>query len=275
MIAVGPSDLPGLAEALDRVALGPIFLQSNLARYGLASGAPRSVHLWCNEGRTAFLGLSVAGILMAQADAADWAALPPALARHHLTGLNGDAAQVASCLARLDLPAPRLDRIEPCLSLRLSDLRLPPHEGVRLRRVRPEDMELLTDWRATYRVETSGEEPAAARAATIAELPLWLAEDGLRLLWRQGQPVALTGLNARAGVRVQVGGVFTPPALRGQGLARAAVALHLAGLRDQGAETAFLFAASDAAERVYRAIGFQQAGHMRMVVLPAPVRIAP
>ncbi|MFN4102320.1 MAG: hypothetical protein ACK4GT_21375, partial [Pararhodobacter sp.] len=147
MIAVGPSDLPGLAAALDRVALGPIFLQSNLGRYGLASGAPRSVHLWRNEGWTAFLGLTVAGILMpqmAQADAADWACLPRMLVGHDVSGMNGQAEQVADCLAWLDLPHPRLDRIEPCLSLPLCDLRMPPQEGLSLRPVRPDDMALVT-----------------------------------------------------------------------------------------------------------------------------------
>lgn len=278
MIPVTASDLPAAITALDRVAEGPVFLQSNLARYGLAADVPRSVHLWANAERTAFVGLTVAGILMPQMREAgpdDWAALPQILAGHQVLGINGASAQVAACLSRLDLPAPRLDRTEPCFGLTLSDLRMSAQEGLALRPVADGDMDLLTGWRAAYRVETSGESPAEARAAARAELPLWLAEDGLRLLWRGGRPVAMTGLNARAGGCVQVGGVYTPPALRGQGLARMAVALHLAELRAQGAGRAFLFAASDAAERAYRAIGFQPAGHMRMVVLPSPIGIAP
>lgn len=282
MIPVHASELPAAIAALDLVAEGPVFLQSNLARYGLASDAPRSVHLWANASRTAFVGLTVAGILMPQmrhAGPDDWAALPQILAGHEVLGINGAAAQVATCLARLDLPTPRLDRTEPCLALPLRDLRMPAHEGLELRPVAAADMDLVTGWRAAYRSETSGEAPAEARAAARAELPLWLAEDGLRLLWRDGRAVAMTGLNARAGGCVQVGGVYTPPALRGQGLARAAVALHLAELRADGAGRAFLFAASAGAERAYRAIGFQPAGSMRMVILPPllpqPARIAP
>ncbi|MFN3274411.1 MAG: GNAT family N-acetyltransferase [Paracoccus sp. (in: a-proteobacteria)] len=278
MIPVDASDLPAAIAALDRVAEGPVFLQSNLARYGLAPGAPRSVHLWANAERTAFVGLTVAGILMPQmreAGSGDWAALPQVLAGHEVLGINGASAQVAACLSRLDLPPPRLDRTEPCFALPLSDLRMPAQEGLELRPVAAAEMELLTGWRAAYRVETVAETPAEARTAARAELPLWLAEDGLRLLWRGGRPVALSGLNARAGGCVQVGGVYTPPDLRGQGLARAAVALHLAELRAQGAGRAFLFAASPVAERAYRAIGFQPAGHMRMVVLPSPIGIAP
>lgn len=278
MIPVAPAELARARAALDRVAEGPIFLQSNLARYGIGGDAPRAVHLWRNADWTAFAGLTNAGVLMPQmgkAGPSDWAGLPTALARaltggQRIAGLNGPADQIARCLMLLDLPAPHLDRTEPCFALALPDLRMPPVAGLTLAAPEDADLPLLTGWRAAYRTETSAEPPAAARRAAKAELPLWLAEDGLRLIWRDGAPVALTGLNARHGDRVQVGGVYTPPALRGQGLARAAVALHLAQLAGAGTGSAFLFAASDAAARAYQSIGFAPAGQMRIVILPQP-----
>jgi predicted GNAT family acetyltransferase len=73
---------------------------------------------------------------------------------------------------------------------------------------------------------------------------------------------------------VQVGGIYTPPALRGRGLARAAVALHLAEARNTGVSRAVLFAASPAAARAYTAIGFQPNGSFALVLFAAPVTIA-
>ena len=69
---------------------------------------------------------------------------------------------------------------------------------------------------------------------------------------------------------VQIGGVYTPPALRRKGLARRAVALHLAEARAQGSEMAVLFAASDNASRAYEAIGFERRGDYAVLVYETP-----
>ena len=63
---------------------------------------------------------------------------------------------------------------------------------------------------------------------------------------------------------VQVGGVYTPPDLRGRGHARRALALHLAA---SGAERATLFSASAMAARAYRAVGFRQIGDWTLLLL--------
>jgi predicted GNAT family acetyltransferase len=77
-------------------------------------------------------------------------------------------------------------------------------------------------------------------------------------------PLAMTGFNAQIPDMVQVGGVYTPPPLRGRGFARRAVALHLAA---SGARKATLFSASDMAARAYRAIGFRQIGDWTLMLL--------
>lgn len=271
MMPVRHDELTRARAALDLVAEGPIFLQSNLARYGIDGDAPRAAALWRNADWTSFCGLTNSGVLMPQmrdATDADWAALPAALTGRRMVGMNGAAPQIARCAQVLDLPPAQLDRIEPCFALDLADLVLPASDGLALAAPTDADLPMLTDWRAAYRAEVMGEPPAAARDSASAELPLWLAEDGLRLLWRGGEPVGLTGINARHGDLVQVGAVYTPPRLRGQGIARTAVALHLSELRRAGFRRAFLFAASDAAASAYCAIGFAPAGQMRLVVLP-------
>ncbi|MFN3954519.1 MAG: GNAT family N-acetyltransferase [Pararhodobacter sp.] len=104
-------------------------------------------------------------------------------------------------------------------------------------------------------------------------LPQWLRDGSHRLLRRAGQIVALTGFNADLGDAVQVGGVYCPPALRGRGLARLAVALHLAEARARGATRAVLFAASAPAVRAYRALGFQPADEITLVLFASPQRV--
>jgi uncharacterized protein len=67
---------------------------------------------------------------------------------------------------------------------------------------------------------------------------------------------------------VQVGGVFTPPARRGHGYARAAVAASLALARARGAQRSVLFTAAtnQAARRAYTALGHESIGDFGLVL---------
>ena len=78
---------------------------------------------------------------------------------------------------------------------------------------------------------------------------------------------AMFGFNARLPQIVQVGGVYTPPALRGQGHARRAIGQQLAQARAAGVQRAVLFAASDRAASTYRALGFEQIGLWTLLLL--------
>jgi predicted GNAT family acetyltransferase len=84
----------------------------------------------------------------------------------------------------------------------------------------------------------------------------------------------VAGFNATLPEIVQIGGVYTPAALRGKGYARRAVALHLAEARAAGVARAVLFAANDAAARAYQAIGFRRADPFTLFLLATPTRIA-
>ena len=99
----------------------------------------------------------------------------------------------------------------------------------------------------------------------------WIAADSHRFLVVDGEPVALTGFNARLPDIVQVGGVYMPPEARGRGLARRAVALHLTQARAAGAGRATLFASGAAAVACYAALGFERIGSFTLVLFDGTV----
>ncbi len=88
------------------------------------------------------------------------------------------------------------------------------------------------------------------------------------MLEAEGRPVAYTAFNAVLPDCVQVGGVFTPPAERGRGLARCAVAGSLLAAREGGTRRSVLFTQDDnhAAQSAYRAIGYELVGDYGLVL---------
>jgi predicted GNAT family acetyltransferase len=81
--------------------------------------------------------------------------------------------------------------------------------------------------------------------------------------------VAMTGFNSEARGVAQVGGVFTPPALRRRGYARSAVAASLQLARKhRGAVRSTLFTAETnlAACQAYLALGYRIVGDFGLVL---------
>ena len=66
---------------------------------------------------------------------------------------------------------------------------------------------------------------------------------------------------------VQIGGVWTPPELRGRGYARRVVAGALRVAEGEGVRRAVLFTENPAARRSYEALGFRQVGEFGVIVL--------
>ena len=83
----------------------------------------------------------------------------------------------------------------------------------------------------------------------------------------------MTSLNAQVADTVQVGGVYVPPGMRGQGLGGAVVAAQLAELRSQGTRLAILFAANVPAARAYERIGFRHIGSYEIALLKSPHKV--
>lgn len=282
MTPLAPAERPALEAFLRDHLAGSMFPLSNLA------GRGRAMQVWCRQENariTGMLGLTEDGMLLPQWPATDpaegWlqagATVQALLQGRDLAGIVGPAPQAEALRHALGLQAApcKLNAIEPGFTLDLARLIMPPNEGCALVLPGAEQTALLIDWRAAYAQEVLGEPAATARQSAEETVAQWLRAGSHRLLQRAGQFVALTGFNADLGDAVQVGGVYCPPELRRQGLARRAVALHLAEARAHGARRAVLFAASTTAARAYRALGFQPAGEIALVLFATAQKVQP
>ena len=186
-----------------------------------------------------------------------------------LTGIIGPVDQVRAARDVLGLVSPRMDDADDLYALDLAALRVPDAlERLSFRRPRESERPLLFAWREQYLVETHLAAPGARlseEARSGIELSHqqhahWVLQDGKKL-------VAYTAFNARLPDIVQVGGVWTPPDLRGRGYARCAVAASLLQARAEGARRAILFTSSASGARAYEALGFVRTGQFGLLFL--------
>jgi predicted GNAT family acetyltransferase len=213
-------------------------------------------------------------MLMPQWPGGDSTCAVDPLAGAQVEGSVGPADQVRPLLAALGLGrAPRRsDTDQPAFALDLADLIVPEAPGD-LHPLTADDLPWLTDWRAAYAAEVQGAAGPRARMNAGSEVRAWITEGSHLALRIGGRPVAICGFNAELPRIVHVGGVYTPPPLRGRGHARRDAALHLAEDRKTGVARAVLFAASDAAARAYVAIGFRRSGTFAVVLFADGTRL--
>lgn len=191
-----------------------------------------------------------------------------------VTGLVGPPHQVkvARAALGLDRVAAALDGDEWLYALDLAGLIIPASlaDGtVAVRAPRPEERETLCAWRLAYDLELLGAEDTPAqrqRSAAFLDAQIklghaWVAVTDSRL-------VSLSAFNAALPDIVQLGGIYTPPELRGRGYARAAVAAALREARTQGVTRAVLFTNNLNAARAYEAVGFTLVGGYSLVLFP-------
>lgn len=273
-------DAPALEAFLARHAETSMFLRSNLRQFGLSgSDDPRATSYWIEEdqsGIRAVFGLSRGQMAMCQAPGLkpeDFAAFAREISGQQLRGFTCAGEQAGPMRDALGLANAdwALWDPEPLYRLALADLATSALSEGTLRPVTPADRALLEDWFFAYETELhmSPEDERAEIARNRAEGAI--AGDTVRILEVDGVPVAMTATNARLPELAQVGGVFTPPELRGHGYARTAVARHMEELRAEGVITAILFASGPAASRAYEAIGFERIGSYTLALLKAPV----
>ena len=275
------ADVPALKSYLrDHVDVA-MFALANLTNDGLGTYGARQMRFWLaldGDMIAGALGLSGAGFLLpVLGTAADVLAVHARgfLANERLIGISAEADQAALLIESLGVTAPfARDANEPGFTLDLDQIIMPPADGAKLLRPTQNDRPLLIDWREHYHVEVLGTAADEARRAAAQDIDAYLQIDSHRILEVSGTPVAMTGFNAILPDVVQVGGVYTPPALRGKGHARLALALHLVEAREKGVGRAVLYAFSEPAARAYRAIGFGPAGRMRFLLFANPFRIA-
>lgn len=275
------SDVAAIRALLGARAETSMFPLANLLRYGLAGsaadvaagGQPRAMRFWIAGAPVSdVLGLTSEGMVLPQIDAGLAGRAARALAGRKVIGMAGATPQTRALQAAAGLgDAPTLvARDEPHFCLDLADMVMPDCTGLTLTAVGAAPRALILDWRRAYDIEVQGAAPGPELDAGVAaETDRWIADDSHRVLWQDARPVAMTGFNARLPGIVQVGGVWTLPDLRGRGLARRALALHLAQARDGGATRATLFAGSDMAARAYVALGFRPVGRFSLILFAA------
>lgn len=175
----------------------------------------------------------------------------------------------------LDGTRPAMESAEDLFALELDEIRVPTEVAEGRLACRPPhgDAELAQAraWRASYAIEALGAAPGPelyleVRDAIEREVgrgDLWVLIDRER-----GEMLSMTATNARLPDMVSIGGVYTPPELRGRGHARAAVAGQLADVKRTGVRRAVLFTGRDntPARRAYEALGFRIVGDYALIL---------
>lgn len=282
-----PGDEPALEAFLLPRVESSMFLVGNMRAAGLADhGAP-----YQGTYAAAFDRGEIAGVaahywnqnLVFQAPAfldALWAAAVEASGRP-AKGLIGPSDQVGAAKEALDIGDSnvQMDETERLYSLKLEELVVPENLNsgeVQGRRIEFRDVELVTRWRIAFALEALGEEDGPQlREECRVSIERSLDERRTWVLEAQGEPVACSSFNTAIEEVVQVGGVWTPPALRRRGYGRAVVAASLLDAQSEGVEAAILFTGSGniPAQKAYEALGFQPIGSYRLVLLKTPLEL--
>ena len=140
---------------------------------------------------------------------------------------------------------------------------------VTCRRTTESDLARAAEWRVAFSVEALGLSDGPALRTE--------AHDGVRRAHEQGvswvlldsstrELLSYSAFNSHLPDVVQIGGVWTPPALRSRGYARAVVAGSLLEAARAGVRRAVLFAEDPAAQRAYVALGFRIVGSYGLVL---------
>lgn len=261
-------DAEAIEGFLSRHSETSMFLRSNLAEFGI--GNVKGEHatdyvLWRKNAEIrAVFGLTNFGYLLVQMPrrVPDLASLIPFWRDRSVLGMSGAADQVDPVLSALGVQPDDKDMVgdEPLLVLDLNEL---GHVHDNLRHPNAQDREMLLHWFASY-----GEETGLPFSKADIERRTRRALTGglVQILENDGQPVAMTSVNAFVEDTIQIGGVFVPRAQRNRGYGRRVVAAQLVQARGKGVRRAILFAANQAAETAYLSIGFRHIGTYRVVM---------
>ncbi|HCQ64867.1 MAG TPA: hypothetical protein DIU07_06730, partial [Rhodobacteraceae bacterium] len=222
--AARPGDEPALEAFLARHAETSMFLRANLLRLGLSdhtSPHGTAFFLAGTQGITAVFGISNAGYVQMQAPGAPpalHAAFAARIAGRNVAGLTGVPDQVDAAKRALGIACATfsLDNPEPLYRLRLDALRLPSSPG-EIRAPAEADRDLIFTWTRAYSAELHMSSPDRLDEEASGRAERALTSGDVRILEIDGTPAAMTAINARLPDTVQIGGGYTPPALRGRG----------------------------------------------------------
>jgi RimJ/RimL family protein N-acetyltransferase len=129
------------------------------------------------------------------------------------------------------------------------------------------ERDMLREWRFDYDIEALGS-PASdeTRRRSTDYLDMQLAARNVWVAVENDRPVSQCGFNAVLPDIVQLGPIYTPPALRGRGYAKVAVAGSLIAARERGVSRAVLFTDNPSAAQSYEAVGFRREGDYGLVL---------
>ncbi len=271
-----PGDEARIEAFLVRHADSSLFLRSFLARGGLVDeGRPLQGTYAIALGAGRVVGVAMHAwngnlFLQAPEGAAALAKMVTEATGRPLVAFGGPWSQVEAVHAGLGAPAVQRRSPEDLFALDLSNLILPiPGTcAASCRRAEERDLDLLRDWRFGYEVECTGlPDVDATRAFAARAIEGHIERREAFLLKVDEVPVSVCTHNARTADTVQIGGVWTPPELRGRGYARRVVAEALLAAGQEGITRAVLFTENPAARRSYEALGFQRVGDFGVIVL--------
>jgi GNAT superfamily N-acetyltransferase len=256
-----------------------IFIRSNLSRSDLQfQPKPFHAHYVGAFHGAKLLGVAAHcwnGMLLVEATAhiGELARACVAYSGRGASGFCGPLDQVRQAQAALNLAgAPAAMNADEWLyGLDLTDIIVPQIlQGgvVTARPPRPEEHDLLCAWRLAYDIETLGSTDSPdTRERSARTLDQQIADGHAWIALEDGHPVSLSAFNAALPDIVQLGGIYTPPELRGRGFAKAAVAASLLAARERGVSRAVLFTSNPSAARSYEAVGFRRLGDYGLVLL--------
>jgi RimJ/RimL family protein N-acetyltransferase len=258
-----------------------MFLRSNARAAGLVDhGAPLQATYVATYERGAITAVAAHcwnGMVVVQAPTEVASVVRETVRRsgRRVTGFTGPWAHVVAARAALGLGDARAtkDSREDLYALELSRLVIPAilaSGDAHCRHPDDAELDLLAEWRVSFSVEAlAAVDTPELRRACRNDVGLLHARGADWVLYDGATPVAYSAFNAMLPDIVQVGGVWTPPPLRGRGYGRAVVAGSLLAGRKQGVERAVLFAdpANPAATRAYLALGFRVVGDYGLVLL--------
>ena len=192
-----------------------------------------------------------------------------------IAGLSGPWDQVVAAREALNLqgrPSLKNSR-EDLYALDLRDLVVPPlltEAGIHCRHPLRNELDLLTEWRVGFAIEALGEQEGPALWESCRQdVGLHHRRGSDWLLIHDKTPASYGTFNAMLPDIVQIGGVWTPPTLRGRGYGRSVVAGSLLSASRQGVARAVLFAdpRNPPAGRAYVALGFRRTGDFGLMLL--------
>ncbi len=190
------------------------------------------------------------------------------------TGIAGPYDQVQEVLPELlqKHPHPAMNGRETLFSLDLDTIEIPAllQSGeVTCRHPSDEELPDVTGMRIAFMREHLGRDTDGPLEEEAREMVSyqhrtkahWVLEKG-------GHIVATTAFNASIPGMVQIGGVFTLPECRNRGYGRTVVAGSLLDAKAHGVRKAILFTGvnMEAAQRMYRALGFRPIGEYGLVI---------